>query len=106
LDVSGAPVVDVISARREMVRQTQVMPEVRIAGDADAQEVGRVVAAGFCHDPVLTWVFREPDRTAKLTDFFAFLAREALVPLGATYVLPGIQSEPGSKGASRARIPR
>jgi ribosomal protein S18 acetylase RimI-like enzyme len=71
------------------MRQTGVIPEARIAGDTDAQEVGRVFAAGFCSDPVLTWVFREPDRSAKLTSFFDFLAREALVPLGATYLLPG-----------------
>jgi GNAT superfamily N-acetyltransferase len=61
----------------------------RIAGDADAPEVGRILAAGFADDPVLTWVFHEPGRTAKLACFFDFLAREALVPLCATYLLPG-----------------
>jgi GNAT superfamily N-acetyltransferase len=62
---------------------------VRLATDSDAVEVGRILAVGFAEDPVLTWVFHEPDRQAKLACFFDFLAREALVPLGATYVLPG-----------------
>jgi ribosomal protein S18 acetylase RimI-like enzyme len=61
----------------------------RIATDADAAEVGRILAAGFAEDPVLTWVFQEPGRASKLACFFQFLAREALVPLGATYLLPG-----------------
>jgi len=61
----------------------------RIAAEADAAEVGRILAAGFADDPVLTWVFEEPGRAAKLAGFFEFLAREALVPLGATYLLPG-----------------
>jgi GNAT superfamily N-acetyltransferase len=65
------------------------MPAVCIADDADAPDVGRVLAAGFCDDPVLTWVFHEPGRTAKLAAFFDFLAREAFVPLGATYLLVG-----------------
>ncbi len=58
-----------------------------IATDAEATQVGRVLAAGFSDDPVLTWVFRGPDQDAKLGAFFDFLAREALVPLGATYCL-------------------
>jgi GNAT superfamily N-acetyltransferase len=63
--------------------------ETRIADAADADDVGRILAAGFGHDPVLTWVFHEPDRQRKLGSFFEFLAREALVPLGATYLIPG-----------------
>jgi GNAT superfamily N-acetyltransferase len=63
--------------------------EVRIAGPEDAAEVGRVLADGFAEDPVMGWVFNEPDRGRKLKVFFGFVAREALVPLGATYVLPG-----------------
>jgi hypothetical protein len=66
-----------------------VVTVARLANTADAEEVARILAAGFAHDPVLTWVFREPDRAAKLSCFFDFLAREALVPLGATYLLPG-----------------
>ena len=46
----------------------------------DAEEVGRDVAAGFADDPVLTWVFREPDRATKLSRLFDFLAREATGP--------------------------
>lgn len=63
--------------------------DVRIATDDDAAEVGRVLADGFRDDPVMTWVFDEPGRDRKLQEFFGFVASEALVPLGATYVLPG-----------------
>jgi GNAT superfamily N-acetyltransferase len=66
-----------------------VVTVARLADAADAEEVGRIFAAGFADDPVLTWVFGEPDRAAKLSCFFDFLAREALVPLGATYLLRG-----------------
>ncbi|MBA2624484.1 MAG: GNAT family N-acetyltransferase [Acidimicrobiia bacterium] len=65
------------------------MTAVRIASPADADEVGRVLADGFRDDPVLTWVFDVSERDEKLGDFFGFLASEALVPLGASYVLPG-----------------
>ena len=58
-----------------------------IATDDEAAWVGRVLAAGFSDDPVLTWVFQGPDQDAKIGVFFDFLAREALVPLGATYCL-------------------
>jgi len=61
--------------------------DVRLAGSADAGDVGRVLAAGFSDDPVLTWVFAEPDRQRKLDAFFGFLAPEALVPMGATYLI-------------------
>lgn len=59
---------------------------IRVAGPADAAEVGRIFAAGFSDDPVMTWVFAEPDRQDKLDAFFGFVAGEALVPLGATYL--------------------
>jgi ribosomal protein S18 acetylase RimI-like enzyme len=62
---------------------------VRTAHAGDADEVGRVLADGFEADPVMGWVFEEPGRDRKLRAFFGFLAHEALVPLGATYVLPG-----------------
>jgi GNAT superfamily N-acetyltransferase len=65
------------------------MGRVRVASHEDADEVGRVLADGFSTDPVMMWVFAEPDRDRKLGVTFGFLAREALVPLGATYVLPG-----------------
>jgi GNAT superfamily N-acetyltransferase len=68
---------------------TRVVQDVRLAGAGDAVEVGRVMAEGFVDDPVMTWVFREPARESKLRAVFGFLAREALVPLGATYLLPG-----------------
>ena len=71
------------------MRDTRRVDDVRLAGPADAPEVGRTFAAGFADDPVLGWVFQEPGRAAKLAPFFDFLAEEALVPLGATYLLPG-----------------
>lgn len=71
------------------VRDTRRMEDVRTAGPADAEEVGRTLAAGFGDDPVLCWVFEEPGRAGKLGALFAFLTVEALLPLGATYVVPG-----------------
>ena len=65
------------------------MTEIRLAQPPDGAEVGRILAAGFADDPVLCWMFDEPDRAAKLDVFFRFYAEEALVPLGATYLLPG-----------------
>jgi ribosomal protein S18 acetylase RimI-like enzyme len=65
------------------------MTRPRLAGPDDASEVARLLAAGFHDDPVLTWIFSEPGRAAKLDAFFAFLAPEALVPLGATYLVDG-----------------
>jgi ribosomal protein S18 acetylase RimI-like enzyme len=62
---------------------------VRLAGPDDAEEVGRVIADGFVADPVMTWVFAPPDQDLKLRAFFGFLAAEAYVPMGATWVLPG-----------------
>lgn len=60
--------------------------DVRRAVAADAPDVGRVLAGGFSDDPVFTWLFPERDRGPKLDAFFAFLATETLVPLGATYL--------------------
>jgi len=42
--------------------------------DFIAAEVGRILAIGFADDPVLTWVFPEPEHAAKLARFFGFLA--------------------------------
>jgi ribosomal protein S18 acetylase RimI-like enzyme len=69
--------------------ETGVVHEVRLATDDDAVEVGRVLAEGFSDDPVMTWVFADPNGREKLDVFFGFLAREAFIPLGATYVAPG-----------------
>lgn len=66
------------------------MSDVRLAETSDAAAVGRVLAGAFSDDPVFTWLFPEPDeRTPKLDAFFAFLATETLVPLGATYLAGG-----------------
>lgn len=66
-----------------------VVNAYRRATQSDAAEVGHVLAVGFSEDPVLSWVFDEPRRLQKLEAFFGFLADEALVPLGATFLVPG-----------------
>jgi ribosomal protein S18 acetylase RimI-like enzyme len=57
----------------------------------DAPVVGAVLADGFHDDPVLGWVLRGSDdvRAAKLKALFGFLAEEAMVPLGSTFVTDG-----------------
>jgi len=64
-----------------------VAAAARIAGAEDRDEVARILAAAFSDDPLLTWIFGDPDRDAKLACFFGFLAREELVGLGVTYLL-------------------
>ena len=61
---------------------------IRTATAAEAGEVAGILAAGFHDDPVLAWVFPD-DRSDKLGALFGFLSREALVPLGATYLTDG-----------------
>jgi GNAT superfamily N-acetyltransferase len=65
------------------------MTELRVAGPDDADEVGRIWGDGFSEDPVLTWVFREPDQAAKLQAFFTFLAGEVHIGMGATTMTDG-----------------
>lgn len=65
------------------------MTFVRVATAEDADEVGRVLADGFLADPVMSWVFGDPGRDRKLQAFFGFLAREAYLPLGGTWLGPG-----------------
>ena len=69
--------------------QADGVDPVRLALPDDSAEVGRVIVAGFRNDPVMCWVFSEPDRDRKIATMFTFLAVEALVPLGATYLIPG-----------------
>lgn len=64
------------------------MADSRIATADQVSEVGRIFAAGFSDDPVFTWVFDAPARDTKLLTFFCFLAGEALVPQGRTYLAP------------------
>ena len=65
------------------------MTEMWMARPEDADEIGRIWGAGFSEDPVLTWVFAEPDQRARLDAFFTFLAREVYVSMGATTVAEG-----------------
>lgn len=62
---------------------------MRVAGPADAELVGSIHARAFATDPVMTWVFREPDPMPQLDAVWRFLAVEALVPLGHTYLIGG-----------------
>jgi GNAT superfamily N-acetyltransferase len=63
--------------------------DITLATAADADEVARILAAGFADDPVMSWLFSPERRAEKLAAFFTFLAREALVSMGATFVLGG-----------------
>jgi ribosomal protein S18 acetylase RimI-like enzyme len=65
------------------------VPDIRIAEPDDHDAVARALALGFHDDPVLSWAFPGPRRAEQLATFFGFLAREALVPLGATYLTAG-----------------
>ncbi len=60
-----------------------------MATPSDAAEVRRTLAAGFGDDPVMCWLFSPEGRDAKLDQLFGFLAEESVVPLGATYLVPG-----------------
>lgn len=62
---------------------------IALAGAGDAEEVGRVLAMGFSDDPVFTWIFSEPGSLRKILAFFTFLAEEAFVPLGHSYLSEG-----------------
>jgi ribosomal protein S18 acetylase RimI-like enzyme len=65
-----------------------VAVQIRTATAVDAEDVARVLAAGFHDDPVMTWIFAD-DREPKLAAFFNFLAGEVLVPLSVTYMVSG-----------------
>lgn len=57
------------------------MTDYRVATTDDAAPVGRILAAGFEDDPVLSWVMGAPGRLPKLEALFTFAA--------ATFVGPG-----------------
>ncbi len=74
------------------------MQELTVATDRDAEVTGRLIAAAFEDDPVISWIFAT-DTREKLDVFFGFLAREAYVPLGATYLADpacAVWTPPGS----------
>lgn len=62
---------------------------VTVAGPAEADRVGAILAEAFAADPVISWLFREPARAAARRAFFGFLARESLVPAGTTHLVDG-----------------
>jgi ribosomal protein S18 acetylase RimI-like enzyme len=65
------------------------VPEIGVATATDVATVARVFALGFEDDPVLSWVFRDPGRVAKLDGMFTFLLEEDFVPPGSTWVTDG-----------------
>jgi GNAT superfamily N-acetyltransferase len=64
---------------------TAVRDELRRATAGDAPVAAEILADGFRDDPVMLWVFGSGIDSA-LRPFFQFMAGEALIPLGATYV--------------------
>lgn len=67
------------------------MSAITTASVAEAAEVASVLADGFHDDPVMSWVFRGDDdeRARKLGACFGFISAEAIVPLGATFLVDG-----------------
>jgi GNAT superfamily N-acetyltransferase len=67
------------------------MEHISTAMAKDAAEVTRILADGFHDDPVMCWVFQGDDaeRATKLEACFGFLSTEAVVPLGATFLVDG-----------------
>lgn len=63
------------------------MVDIRLARAADATEIGRVLARAFAHDPVTSWVTRDPGRRERvLLRLNTAIARHEGIPRGATYV--------------------
>jgi ribosomal protein S18 acetylase RimI-like enzyme len=63
------------------------MASIRVAGDSDLAEVAAILASGFWDDPVLSWVFDEPGRLAKLETLFGYSMTSRFLPAGSTYVM-------------------
>ena len=83
------------------------MSAIRLASAEDAALAGRILAAGFEDDPVLSWCMSEPDRLPKLEALFGLAAAETFIP-GATWLTaqvvaawlppPGSQPEDEERG--------
>jgi ribosomal protein S18 acetylase RimI-like enzyme len=67
------------------------MSDIAVARPADGPIVGEILARGFHDDPLMGWLFEGDDdaRATKLAAFFGFLAVEANVPLGESYLSDG-----------------
>ena len=64
------------------------MSDVRPAGLEDRDLVARIAAEGFCDDPVLGWVFREPEqRLDRLVELFGGLFDDMVPDRGTVHVL-------------------
>jgi ribosomal protein S18 acetylase RimI-like enzyme len=64
------------------------MSDVRPATVDDVDLLARIAAAGFYDDPVLSWVFNDPDqRLAQLTAVFTDLVRDYLPGRGTVHVV-------------------
>ena len=66
-------------------------PDISLAHPDDGPVVGEILARGFHDDPLMRWLFEGDDdaRATKLAAFFGFLAVEANVPLGESYLSEG-----------------
>jgi len=62
---------------------------VRPASVADVPVLAAVLADAFTDDPLMTWAFPGPERTARLAAMFGFLAQHRYVPPGACTLLEG-----------------
>jgi GNAT superfamily N-acetyltransferase len=64
------------------------VPGPRLATATDRALLAGIAAAGFYDDPVMSWVFQDPDdRLAKLTDLFGGLVDDFFPDRGLVHVL-------------------
>jgi GNAT superfamily N-acetyltransferase len=62
------------------------MALIRVAAERDVPEVAAILASGFWDDPIMSWVFDEPGRLAKLDTLFGFSMTSRFLPAGRTYL--------------------
>ena len=66
--------------------QTDGVDAIRVATPEDAAAAGRILAAGFEDDPVLSWVMSEPGRGQKLQALFTTIMAGTFGPAGASLI--------------------
>lgn len=70
-------------------QQTEGVDAIRVATSEDAASAGRILAAGFADDPVLSWVMAEPGREQKLQAMFTTVFASTFGPGGGSLVTDG-----------------
>jgi GNAT superfamily N-acetyltransferase len=89
------------------------MAQVRVAAEDDVAEVAGILAAGFWDDPLLSWVFDEPGRLAKLDTLFSFSMTSRFLPSGRTlltddaaagWIPPDAAPEAGAGGGDESEF--